>query len=101
MKYETQAIADALRNAREAKQLSQREMSRLTGIPQAKISRIENNSVDLRLSSLVAIASALGLEIALVPRKAMPAIKSIMRQTTDQGNASRSAYSLDDGDNDA
>ncbi|MGE8104572.1 helix-turn-helix domain-containing protein [Allorhizobium sp. NPDC080224] len=84
MKYETQEIADRLREAREARQLSQRELSRLAGVPQAQISRIESNSVDLRLSSLVAIASALDLEIALVPRKAMPAIKSITRQTTDR-----------------
>ena len=84
MKYETQAIADQLREAREAKQLSQRELSRLAGVPQAKISRIETNSVDLRLSSLVAIASALDLEIALVPRKAVSAVKSITRQTTDR-----------------
>lgn len=84
MKYETQAIADKLREAREARQLSQRELSRLAGIPQAKISRIESNSVDLRLSSLVAIASALDLEIALVPRKAVPAVKSITRQTIDR-----------------
>lgn len=84
MKYETQEIADRLREAREAKQLSQRELSRLAGVPQAQISRIESNSVDLRLSSLVAIASALDLEIALVPRKAVPAIESIARQTTDR-----------------
>lgn len=84
MRYETQEIADRLREAREAKQLSQRELSRLAGLPQAQISRIESNSVDLRLSSLVAIASALDLEIALVPRKAVPAIKSITRQTADR-----------------
>jgi transcriptional regulator with XRE-family HTH domain len=84
MRYETQEIADRLREAREAKQLSQRELSRLAGVPQAQISRIESNNVDLRLSSLVAITSALDLEIALVPRKAMPAIKSITRQTTDR-----------------
>ncbi|CUW96884.1 helix-turn-helix domain-containing protein [Rhizobium pusense] len=84
MRYETQEIADRLREAREAKQLSQRELSRLAGVPQAQISRIESNSVDLRLSSLVAIASALDLEIALLPRKAVPAIKSITRQTTDR-----------------
>lgn len=84
MKYETQEIANRLREAREARQLSQRELSRLAGVPQAQISRIESNSVDLRLSSLVAIASALDLEIALVPRKAVPAIKSITRQTTDR-----------------
>ena len=84
MRYETQEIADWLREAREARQLSQRDLSRLAGVPQAQISRIESNSVDLRLSSLVAIASALDLKLALVPRKALPAVNSITRQTTDR-----------------
>ncbi|MBO9507193.1 helix-turn-helix transcriptional regulator [Thalassospira sp. A3_1] len=84
MKYETREIANRLREARESRQLSQRELSQLAGVPQAQISRIESNSVDLRLSSLVAIASTLDLEIALVPRKAVPAVKSIIRQTTDR-----------------
>jgi transcriptional regulator with XRE-family HTH domain len=84
MKYETQDISDRLREAREAKQLSQRELSRSAGVPQAQISRIEAGSVDLRLSSLAAIASALDLEIALVPRKAVPAVKSIARQMTER-----------------
>lgn len=84
MSYETQQIADRLRETRTAKNLSQRELSKLAGVPQAQISRIEANAVDLRLSSLMAIAHALDLEVALVPRKAVPAVQSITRQTTDR-----------------
>ena len=51
-------------------------------MPQSHISKIENNQVDLRLSSFVAIANALGLQVALVPRKAMPAVQLIARQST-------------------
>ncbi|WP_088690933.1 MULTISPECIES: helix-turn-helix transcriptional regulator [unclassified Rhizobium] len=83
MPYATDEIVKQLRETRERKPLSQRELSQLSGVPQAQISRIESNSIDLRLSTLIAIAHALDLEIALVPRKAVPAIKSITRQTMD------------------
>jgi prophage DNA circulation protein len=38
--------------------------------------------VDLRVSSLVALARVLDLELELVPKKAVPAIKSIVRSST-------------------
>ena len=80
MAYEAQEIAERLRAARAASGLSQRELSALAGIPQAQISRIEAGAVDLRLSSLVALAHALDLELALVPRKAMPAVRAVTRE---------------------
>jgi len=79
MNYATEKIAEALKKAREQKGLSQRALSARAGVPQSHISKIENNAVDLRLSSLTAIANALDLELALVPRKAIPAVKSITR----------------------
>lgn len=81
MTYETQDIAEQLQAARAAKGFSQRELSALAGVPQAQISRIEAGSVDLRLSSLAALAHALDLELALVPRKAVPAVRSISRES--------------------
>ncbi len=48
-------------------------------MPQSHISKIENNAVDLRVSSLSSIAHALDLELMLVPRKALPAVRSIAR----------------------
>jgi len=78
--YETQALTVRLRAARQAKGFSQRDLAKLTGLPQAQISRIEAGQVDLRLSSLAAIAHALDLEIALIPRQAVPAVQSIARQ---------------------
>ena len=82
MNYATQAIAASLKVARESKGLSQRDLSLLAGIPQAQISRIEAGAVDLRATSLIALAHALDMELALVPRKALPAVKSITRQTS-------------------
>ena len=79
MNYITEEIASNLKAARESKGLSQRALSEKSGVPQGHISKIENGAVDLRLSSLVALARALDLELALVPRKAVPAVKSIVR----------------------
>ncbi len=79
MSYETEDIARALKSARIAKGLSQRELSQKADLPQSQISRIENGAVDLRLSSLIALARVLDLEPTLVPRKVVPAVKSIIR----------------------
>lgn len=103
MNYGLEHFSDRLREARRAKNLSQRELSKLAGVPQSHISRIESNQVDLRLSSLTAIANALDLELALVPRKAMPAVQSIVRQTMptrsqEPSSDAKPAYSLDEDD---
>ncbi|MEQ9270249.1 helix-turn-helix domain-containing protein [Marinobacter salarius] len=72
-------ISRTLKAAREAKGLSQRALAKLAGVPQSHISKIENAGVDLRISSLTQIARALDLELTLVPRKSVPAVRSIMR----------------------
>ena len=79
MSYRTEQMAARLKAARQAKGLSQRELSALAGVPQSHISKIENDAVDLRVSSLSSIAHALDLELMLVPRKALPAVQSITR----------------------
>ncbi len=79
MSYIIEEIASNLKAARESLGLSQRALSEKSGVPQGHISKIENGAVDLRLSSLVALARALDLELALVPRKVVPAVKSIVR----------------------
>jgi transcriptional regulator with XRE-family HTH domain len=85
MHHDTAEIAERLQAARNAKGLSQRELSDLAGVPQAQISRIESGTVDLRLSSLFALAHALDLELALVPRKAVPAVRALSRDTLGAG----------------
>jgi transcriptional regulator with XRE-family HTH domain len=81
MPYTTEHIAARLKAARERKGLSQRELSQAAGVPQGHISKIENDAVDLRLSSLIALARALDLELALVPRKTVPAVQSVVRSS--------------------
>jgi transcriptional regulator with XRE-family HTH domain len=82
MTYASEDIAATLKEARENKGLSQRELSARSGVPQSHISKIESNAVDLRLSSLASLAHALDLELALIPRKAAPAVRSIARSTS-------------------
>ena len=82
MTYASEHIAASLKEARENKGLSQRELSARSGVPQSHISKIESNAVDLRLSSLASLAHALDLELALIPRKAAPAVRSIARSAT-------------------
>ena len=104
MSYATEHIARTLRKAREARGLSQRELGKKAGVPQGHISKIENGAVDLRVSSLVALARALDLELALAPRKVLPALKSLVRGSVADvlpgSKVSRPLYSLDEEDYD-
>lgn len=91
MTYLNDQILESLREARQRKGFSQRELSAKSGVPQSHISKIENGAVDLRVSSLVALARVLDLELELVPKKTVPAVKSIVRSSTsaDVANAHR------------
>ena len=97
MTYATEHVARTLRNAREARGMSQRTLSARAGIPQSHISKIENGAVDLRVSSLVELARVLDLDLVLVPRKAVSAVHAIVRRR-DESEKARPAYSLDDDD---
>ena len=98
MSYLNDRILKSLKKARKAKGLSQRELSAKSGVPQSHISKIENGAVDLRVSSLIALARTLDLELELVPRKTVPAVQSIVRKTinTDLMNTRRRAQEVID-----
>lgn len=81
MTYATEDIIRTLKEAREAKGLSQRALSTRIGVPQSHISKIETGGADIRISSLIEIARALDLELKLVPRKAVPAVDTVVRST--------------------
>lgn len=104
MTYLNDQILKNLREARQRKGFSQRELSAKSGVPQSHISKIESGAVDLRVSSLVALARVLDLELELIPKKTVPAIRSIVRSSTNDDaqayevRASLPAYSLDGGD---
>jgi transcriptional regulator with XRE-family HTH domain len=98
MSYVTEQILENLRDARVRKGLSQRELSARSGVPQSHISKIESGGVDLRVSSLIAL---LDLELLVAPKKAVPAIQSIIRSANsmhDEGAHVSPAYHLGDDD---
>jgi transcriptional regulator with XRE-family HTH domain len=80
MSYAGDHIFRALREARQEKGLSQRELSALAGVPQSHISKIESGAVNIQLSGLLELARALDLEIVPVPRKLVPAVEAIVRR---------------------
>jgi len=82
MTSKVEQIAKALKDARIAKGLNQRELSELVSVPQSHISKIESRAVDLRVSSLIEITRALDLEVELVPRKHLSTIRMISRSDT-------------------
>jgi len=97
MNYSTHYISQHLKETRKSMGLSQRELSSRSGVPQSHISKIEGGNVDLRLSSLVAIARVLELELALVPRKYLSAVNSIVGGANGKtgGKSPLPAYNLD------
>lgn len=103
MSYVTEPIVATLREARVRKGLSQRELSARSGVPQSHISKIESGSVDLRVSSLIALARVLDLELLVAPKKSVPAIQSIIRSSSGnqvEGEHVSPAYLLDEEDDD-
>ncbi len=98
MRDSIEYISQHLKKARKHKGLSQRELSAKSGVPQGHISKIENGNVDLRLSSLVALARVLELELALVPRKSVGAVNVMIGNALcrAENEPPRPAYTLDE-----
>lgn len=61
-------IVGKLMAARDRKGLSQRELSRISGIPQKTISRIESGKDIPKMSTLFKLCSALDLEIQIIDK---------------------------------
>lgn len=59
------AIVEAIYEARMKKQLSQKQLSELTGIAQADISRMENGNANPSIKTLQRSAEGLGMKLKL------------------------------------
>jgi transcriptional regulator with XRE-family HTH domain len=73
-------LPGALRDARKRRSLTLARVADLTGLNLSQISLIETGGVDPRLSSVEALASALDLTLALVPRAAIPAVEAMLAE---------------------
>lgn len=60
------SVGESLRILRELQELSQTQLSELTGIPQATISAIENNRINLDLERAKVFARALNCHPAVL-----------------------------------
>lgn len=103
MNYLIEQIVTNLREARKRKGWSQRKLSAHSGIPQSHLSKIESGDVDLRISSLIALARAVDLELFVAPKQNIPAIKSIIKNSQRMNNEKVQilpAYHLEESDDD-
>ncbi len=96
-----QPLTDALKAARQKKGLSQRALGNKISVPQGRLSKIESGYIDLQVSSLLEIVRALDMDLMLVPRPLVPAIKNLIKHAEsplEDKETGRSLYSLDDED---
>lgn len=75
--YQTMELVKVLARARQERGLTQRALGQRLNVPQSHISKIERGKTDLRLSSLIEMARHLDLEVVLVPRQVLPALRAI------------------------
>ena len=83
MTYHIIDIQGFLRQAREAKGLTQSDLGERIGQPQSAVSRIERGG-DLRHSTLLEMARVLELEPMLVPKHLVPAVQALIGHAADQ-----------------
>ncbi len=68
-------LISATIEARKKANLSQRELSNITGMPQSTIARIENCTRSPHTSTLIKILHPIGYTIRVVPLSEVPTIK--------------------------
>ena len=79
MSYATEDLLAQLRRERERARMTQRGLSKRSGVTQSHISQIESGKLEPGLSSFLALARSLELEPVLVPRKLLPAVTGVLR----------------------
>jgi transcriptional regulator with XRE-family HTH domain len=80
--YKSEDLIREIRDRRTDAGVSQRALAARSGLTQAHISQIETGTLEPGLSSFIDVARALDLEIMLVPKKFLPAVQGILRQTS-------------------
>lgn len=68
------ALAEELRDAVQAKGLRQAELAEAAGISKRTLTHALSGQQDIRLTTLMALADRLGLEVMLVPKAASGAL---------------------------
>lgn len=80
-----------LHSLRKSRKLKQEDVAKMAGISREAYLRAESGRADPRLSTLMAVAGALGLEVVLAPREAVAEIERVIAnhptQPTQAGGA--------------
>lgn len=87
-------VGQIFRDTREQKGLTQRALADSLALRQRQISDLERAAMDPRFSTVLDVARALDLEVALVPRHLVATIESLQRR--EQGS-STPMYALEEG----
>lgn len=72
-------LVQELENARKAAGLSQDQLAGRAGLSRMTVQRTESGQIDPRMSSLLVMARALGMELMLVPSALRPELESFVR----------------------
>ena len=72
-------IIHELETARKAAKLTQEELATRAGLSRMTVQRTESGQIDPRLSSLMVMAQALGLDLMLVPLALRPELEAFVR----------------------
>lgn len=88
-------LGQTLKRAREQRKQTQHELASHSSFQQAQIARAETGA-DIRVSTLIELARALGLELKLLPQALVPAIDALLRNESSQDE--RPLYALDEGE---
>lgn len=73
------SLTQELENARKAARLSQDELAERAGLSRLTVQRTESGQIDPRMSSLLVMARALGMDLMLVPLALRPELEAFVR----------------------
>lgn len=76
-------IGLSLKQARLAASLTQEQVADLAGISRPRYRDIETGEAAARVTTLMNITRALGLEMMLIPQALVPAVRSLLRPQAD------------------
>lgn len=82
----TTDLLERIRVQRRDKRMSQSQLGHMLRMPQSQIARIEQGNRDVRLSTLLELARALGLEPMLVPKQLVPAVQYMISEKREGAN---------------
>jgi transcriptional regulator with XRE-family HTH domain len=79
MSHLSEHLLAQVRDARDARGMSQRAISDRAGLTQSHISQIESGKMEPGLSSFIELARALDLEVMLVPKRWVAGVQALVK----------------------